>query len=148
MCFKFIDEIKFVINGEFECVWWVKFDEECMICLCNLQVENSSLFEQSWQFQIGYVKLYVQIKYVRDEDWMVGYVILGIKVVLVGMQGVFGFVLIFLMIFVGVFVGVILIVDLVNMIICEVGCQFLNEFDMQGMFGDGVMNIVKFMGFE
>lgn len=90
---KFIDEIKSVINGEFERARRAKSDEECMTCLRYLQAENTSLLEQSRQLQTGYAKLYAQIKYVRDEDRMVGYVISGIKVVLAGMQGAFGFVL-------------------------------------------------------
>jgi hypothetical protein len=79
---------------------------------------------------------------------MVGYVISGIKVVLAGMQGVFGFVLTSSMTPVGVLAGAILIVDSANTITREVGRQFLNEPDTQGMFGDGAMNIAKFMGFE
>jgi hypothetical protein len=38
---KFIDEIKSVINGEFERARRAKSDEECMTCLRNLQAENS-----------------------------------------------------------------------------------------------------------
>ncbi|WP_336239659.1 DUF4225 domain-containing protein [Enterobacter chuandaensis] len=49
---------------------------------------------------------------------------------------------------VGVLAGAILIVDSANTITREVGRQFLNEPDTQGMFGDGAMNISKFMGFE
>ncbi|XVO18408.1 DUF4225 domain-containing protein (plasmid) [Enterobacter cloacae] len=49
---------------------------------------------------------------------------------------------------VGVLAGAILIVDSANTITREVGRQFLNEPDTQGMFGDGAMNIAKFMGFE
>lgn len=59
---KFIDEIKSIINGEFERARRAKSDEECMTCLRNLQGENTSLLEQSRQIQTGYAKLYAQIK--------------------------------------------------------------------------------------
>lgn len=145
---KFIDEIKSVINSQFELARRANSDDECMTCLRNLQAENSSLLEQSRQLQSGYAKLYAQIKYVRDEDRMVGYVISGVKVMLAGMQGALGFVLTSSMTPVGVLAGAILIVDSANTITREVGRQFLNEPDTQGMFGDGAMNIAEFMGFE
>ncbi|BBW48522.1 hypothetical protein STN0717ENT73_P20020 (plasmid) [Enterobacter cloacae] len=43
---KFIDEIKSVINGEFERARRAKSDEECMTCLRNLQAEKGSAWKR------------------------------------------------------------------------------------------------------
>lgn len=145
---KFIEEIKSLIMNEFHQARRAKTDEECIAYMQRLKSESASLLEQSRQLKMGYAKLYAQIKYVKDDNRIVGYVISGVKVVLAGMQGALGLMLTGTATPIGVLAGAVLIVDSANTISREIGRQFLEEPETQGMFGDGAMQFAEFMGFE
>lgn len=91
---KFVDEIRQVIMQQFEAARRATSDEDCIACLKKLRLENSSLLEQSRMLKTGYARIYAEVRYVTDQNKIVGYFISGIKVVLAGVQAVFGGVMI------------------------------------------------------
>lgn len=111
---KFVDEIRQVVMQKFEAARRAKSDEECIACLKNLRAENEFLLEQSRMLKTGSARIYAEIQYVTEQYKIVGYFISGIKVVLAGIQAVFGGAMIVSMTPVGMLAGAILIGDSFN----------------------------------
>lgn len=86
---QFVDEIKSVIMSQFEAARRAKTDDECIACIKALLAENDSLLEQSCALKTGYGKLYAEVKIVRDENKIVGYIISAVDVVVSGVA-IFG----------------------------------------------------------
>ncbi|EGT5186920.1 DUF4225 domain-containing protein [Cronobacter sakazakii] len=145
---KFVDEIRQVIMHQFEAVKRARNDEDCIECMKKLRAENESLLEQSRMLKTGYAKVYAEVKYVTEHNKIVGYFISGIKVVLAGVQAVYGGVMIATMTPVGMLAGAVLIGDAVNTVSREAARQFLNEPASQGILADGTMSVAEFMGFS
>lgn len=72
---QFVDEVRAFIMAQFEAARRAKTDDDCMACLRALRAENTSLLEQSRSLKTGYAKLYAEVKVVRDENKIVGYII-------------------------------------------------------------------------
>jgi hypothetical protein len=123
-------------------------DEECITCLKNLRAENEYLLEQSRMLKTGYARIYAEIQYVTEQNKIVGYFISGIKVVLAGVQAVFGGVMIATMTPAGMLAGAVLVGDALNTVSREAARQFLNEPASEGILADGAMSIAEFMGFS
>ncbi|WP_108376689.1 DUF4225 domain-containing protein [Enterobacter hormaechei] len=145
---KFVDEIRQVIMQQFEAARRATSDEDCIACLKKLRLENSSLLEQSRMLKTGYARIYAEVRYVTDQNKIVGYFISGIKVVLAGVQAVFGGVMIASMTPVGMLAGAVLVGDALNTVSREAARQLLNEPASQGILADGAMSIAEFMGFS
>jgi hypothetical protein len=129
---KFVDEIRQVIMQQFEAARRATSDEDCIACLKILRSENTSLLEQSRMLKTGYARIYAEVRYVTDQNKIVGYFISGIKVVLAGVQAVFGGAMIISMTPVGMLCGSILIGDAFNTISREAARQLLNAPASQG----------------
>ena len=86
---QFVDEIRAFIMTQFEAARRAKTDDDCMACLRALRAENASLLEQSRSLRTGYAKLYAEVKVVRDENKIVGYIISAVDVVVAG-AAIFG----------------------------------------------------------
>lgn len=145
---KFVDEIRQVIMQQLEAARRATSDEDSIACLKILRAENTSLLEQSRMLKTGYARIYAEVRYVTDQNKIVGYFISGIKVVLAGVQAVFGGAMIISMTPVGMLAGAILIGDAFNTISREAARQLLNAPASQGMFADSAMSIAEFMGFS
>lgn len=145
---KFVDEIRQVIMVQFEAARRATHDEDCIACLKKLRSENTYLLEQSRMLKTGYARIYAEVRYVTDQNKIVGYFISGIKVVLAGVQAVFGGVMIASMTPVGMLAGAILVGDALNTVSREAARQLLNEPASQGILADGAMSIAEFMGFS
>lgn len=59
-------------------------DDDCIACLRALRAENTSQLEQYRSLKTGYAKLYAEVKVVRDENKIVGYIISAVDVVVAG----------------------------------------------------------------
>ncbi|EHX7722140.1 DUF4225 domain-containing protein [Salmonella enterica] len=145
---KFVDEIRQVIMQQFEAARRATSDEDCIACLKQLRLENTSLLEQSRMLKTGYARIYAEVRYVTDQNEIVGYFISGIKVVLAGVQAVFGGVMIASMTPIGMLAGAVLVGDALNTVSREAARQLLNEPASQGILADGAMSIAEFMGFS
>lgn len=145
---KFVDEIRKVVMQQFEAARKAKSDEECIACLKNLRTENEFLLEQSRMLKTGYARIYAEIQYVTEQNKIVGYFISGIKVVLAGVQAVFGGVMIASMTPAGMLAGAILVGDALNTVTREAARQLLNETASEGILADGAMTVAEFMGFS
>jgi hypothetical protein len=87
-----------------------------MACLRALQAENTSLLEQSRSLKTGYAKLYAEVKVVRDENKIVGYIISAVDVVVAGAAIFGGIVMMSSMTPVGVVAGAVIVVNGFNTI--------------------------------
>lgn len=81
---QFVDEIRAFIMAQFEAARRAKTDDDCMACLRALRAENTSLLEQSRSLKTGNAKLYAEVKVVRDENKIVGYIISAVGVMVAG----------------------------------------------------------------
>ena len=86
---QFVDVIRAFIMAQFEAARRVQTDDDCMACLQALRAENTSLLEQSRSLKTGHGKLYAEVKVVRDENKIVGYIISAVDVVMAG-AAIFG----------------------------------------------------------
>ncbi|MDK9637872.1 DUF4225 domain-containing protein [Enterobacter hormaechei] len=145
---KFVDEIRQVVMQQFDVARRARSDEECIACLKNLRAENEFLLEQSRMLKTGYARIYAEIQYVTEQNKIVGYFISGIKVVLAGVQAVFGGVMIAMMTPAGMLAGAVLVGDALNTVSREAARQFLNEPASEGILADGAMSVAEFMGFS
>lgn len=145
---QFVNEIRQIIMQQFDSARRAQSDEECMLCLKRLRDEGKNLQEQSRMLKTGYARVYAEIKYVTENNQVVGYFISGVKVVLAGVQAVLGGVMIASMTPVGVLAGAVLVADAANSVSREVAHQFLNEPSSEGVLADGAMSVAEFMGFS
>ncbi|WP_096149258.1 DUF4225 domain-containing protein, partial [Enterobacter hormaechei] len=145
---KFVDEIRQVVMQQFDAARRARNDEECISCLKNLRAENEFLLEQSRMLKTGYARIYAEIQYVTEQNKIVGYFISGIKVVLAGVQAVFGGVMIATMTPAGMLAGAVLVGDALNTVSREAARQLLNEPASEGILADGAMSVAEFMGFS
>ena len=108
---QFVDEIRAFIMAQFEAARRAKTDDDCMACLQALRAENTSLLEQSRSLKTGYAKLYAEVKVVRDENKIVGYIISAVDVVVAGAAIFGGIVMMSSMTPVGVVAGAVIVVN-------------------------------------
>lgn len=108
---QFVDEIRAFIMAQFEAARRAKTDDDCMACLRALRAENTSLLEQSRSLKTGYAKLYAEVKVVRDENKIVGYIISAVDVVVAGAAIFGGIVMMSSMTPVGVVAGAVIVVN-------------------------------------
>lgn len=108
---KFIGEIKLFIMAQFAIARSAKSQDECMVCIKTLRAENNSLLEQSRALKTGYAKLYAEVKIVKDENKIVGYIISGVDVVVAGVAILGGIVMMSTMTPLGVVAGAIIVVE-------------------------------------
>ncbi|HAS0824941.1 TPA: DUF4225 domain-containing protein [Enterobacter hormaechei] len=113
---QFVDEIRAFIMAQFEAARRAKTDDDCMACLRALRAENTSLLEQSRSLRTGYAKLYAEVKVVRDENKIVGYIISAVDVVVAGAAIFGGIVMMSSMTPVGVVAGAVIVVNGLNTI--------------------------------
>lgn len=145
---QFVDEIKSVIMSQFEAARRAKTDEECMACIKTLRAENDSLLEQSRALRTGYAKLYAEVKIVKEENKIVGYMISTVDVVVAGVAIFGGIVMMSSMNPIGVVAGAVIVLNGVNTISREVARTFLDDKESEGMFADGSMEMAQFLGFS
>lgn len=145
---QFVDEIKSVIMSQFEAARRAKTDEECMACIKTLRAENDSLLEQSRALRTGYAKLYAEVKIVKEENKIVGYIISTVDVVVAGVAIFGGIVMMSSMNPIGVVAGAVIVLNGVNTISREVARTFLDDKESEGMFADGSMEMAQFLGFS
>jgi len=117
---QFVDEIRAFIMAQFEAARRAKTDDDCMACLRALRAENTSLLEQSRSLKTGYAKLYAEVKIVRDENKIVGYIISAVDVVVAGAAIFGGIVMMSSMTPVGVVAGAVIVVNGFNTITSSV----------------------------
>lgn len=113
--------------AQFEAARRAKTDDDCMACLRALRAENTSLLEQSRSLRTGYAKLYAEVKVVRDENKIVGYIISAVDVVVA---------------------GAVIVVNGFNTISREAAHNLLGDKQTEGIFADGSMEIAEFLGFS
>lgn len=145
---QFVDEIRAFIMAQFEAARRAKTDDDCMACLQALRAENTSLLEQSRSLKTGYAKLYAEVKVVRDENKIVGYIISAVDVVVAGAAIFGGIVMMSSMTPVGVVAGAVIVVNGFNTISREAAHNLLGDKQTEGIFADGSMEIAEFLGFS
>lgn len=145
---QFVDEIKSVIMSQFEAARRAKTDDECMACIKTLRAENDSLLEQSRALKSGYAKLYAEVKVVKEENKIIGYIISGVDVVVGGIAIFGGITMMATMTPLGVIAGAIIIVNGVNTISRAAARTLLDDKQSEGIFADGSMEVAEYMGFS
>lgn len=145
---QFVDEIKSVIMNQFEAARRAKTDDECMACIKTLRAENESLLEQSRALKSGYAKLYAEVKVVKEENKIIGYIISGVDVVVGGIAIYGGIMMMATMTPLGVIAGAIIIVNGVNTISRAAARTLLDDKQSEGIFADGSMEVAEYMGFS
>lgn len=133
---QFVNEIRAFIMAQFESARRAKTDDDCMACLRALRAENTSLLEQSRSLKTGYAKLYAEVKVVRDENKIVGYIISAVDVMMSSMTPV------------GVVAGAVIVVNGFNTISREAAHNLLGDKQTEGIFADGSMEFAEFLGFS
>lgn len=134
--------------AQFEAARRAKTDDDCMACLRALRAENTSLLEQSRLLKTGYAKLYAEVKVVRDENKIVGYIISAVDVVVAGAAIFGGIVMMSSMTPVGVVADAVIVVNGFNTISREAAHNLLDDKQTEGIFADGSMEIAEFLGFS
>jgi hypothetical protein len=129
---QFVDEIRAFIMAQFEAARRAKTDDDCMACLRALRAENTSLLEQSRSLKTGYAKLYAEVKVVRDENKIVGYIISAVDVVVAGAAIFGGIVMMSSMTPVGVVAGAVIVVNGFNTISREAAHNLLGDKQTEG----------------
>lgn len=145
---QFVDEIRSVIISQFEAARRAKTDDECMGCIKALRAENHSLLEQSRALKTGYAKLYAEVKIVREDNKIIGYIISAVDVVVAGVAIFGGIVMMSSMNPLGVVAGAVIVVNGFNTISREAARTFLGDRQTEGMFADGSMEVAEFLGFS
>lgn len=147
---KFVEEIKQVVDKEFETARRAKTDEECIACIKNLRAETDNLHEQERLLRTRAAQLYAKVEFVKENNKIVGYVISAVNVVPSGVVLFGGFMMLSTMGPIGMLAGAVLIADGMNGLTKEV----LN-FDQpeghkpsQGIIADSAMHTAQFMGFN
>lgn len=145
----FVQEIRDVIEQQFTIARNAKSDEECMMCVKALREESESLKEQDRQLRIQAAQLYAKVKFVQENNEIVGYVITAVHIVISGLAVAGGAMMISTMTPVGVLAGAILIVDGINGISKEIIPRLYGEqTKTEGIFADGAMATANFLGFK
>lgn len=111
---KFVEEIRQVVEKEFETARRAKTDEECIACIKNLRAETDNLQEQERLLRTRAAQLYAKVEFVRENNKIVGYVISAIHIVVSGAALFGGMVMMSTMTPVGVLAGAVLFVDGIN----------------------------------
>ncbi|MDD7998239.1 DUF4225 domain-containing protein [Kosakonia radicincitans] len=145
---QFVDEIRSVIISQFEAARRAKTDDECMACIKALRAENHSLLEQSRALKTGYAKLYAEVKVVREDNKIIGYIISAVDVVVAGVAIFGGIVMMSSMNPLGVVAGAVIVVNGFNTISREAARTFLGDRQTEGIFADGSMEVAEFLGFS
>jgi len=133
---QFVNEVRAVIMAQFVAARWAKTDDECMACLQALRAENTS-----------YAKLYAEVKVVREENKIVGYIISAVDVVVAGAAIFGGIVMMSSMTPVAVVAGAVIVVNGLNTISREAAHNLLSDKQTEGIFADGSMETAEFLGF-
>ena len=131
---QFVDEIRVFIMAQFEAA------RRAMMTVwpaCRQRAENTSLLEQSRALKTGYAKLYAEVKVVRDENKIVGYIISAVDVVVAGAAIFGGIVMMSSMTPVGVVAGAVIVVNGFNTISREAAHNLLGDKQTEGIFADG-----------
>lgn len=146
---NFVREIQSVIEQQFAIARRAKSDEECMACVNNLRAETKSLEEQGKMLRMKTAKLYAEVEFVRENNKVVGYVISAVKIVAYGLTAFAGTIAITTMPAIGMLAGAILVMDGANGITKEIDVlRNGKNSTSEGIFGDGAMQLAKFMGFK
>ena len=120
---KFVEEIKQVVDKEFETARRAKTDEECIACIKNLRAETDNLHEQERLLRTRAAQLYAKVEFVKENNKIVGYVISAVNVVLSGVVLFGGFMMLSTMGPIGMLAGAVLIADGMNGLTKEVLSQ-------------------------
>lgn len=145
---QFMEDIRKMINHEFDVARQAKSDDECIRCIQRIRDENSYLQEQSRLLKMQAAKLYAKVELVKENNRIVGYVISAIHVVLSGLTVVGGVALFGTMNPLGMLAGATLVMDGINGITREINRNFLDKPDSEGVFADSAMSAAEFMGFR
>ncbi|MGY4566925.1 DUF4225 domain-containing protein [Erwinia sp. TECH1] len=145
----FMEDIKSFIAQQFLMASQAKTDEECMICIKNLREERENLLEQSRLLQQETAKLYAKVKFVKENNKIVGYTISAVSIVISGVA-VFGSIAMMATTTpIGVLAGAVLFVDSINDISKEIDqLRHGGHSGSEGIFADGAMGAAKFLGFK
>ena len=146
---KFVEEIRQVVEKEFETARRAKTDEECIACIKNLRAETDNLQEQERLLRTRAAQLYAKVEFVRENNKIVGYVISAIHIVVSGAALFGGMVMMSTMTPIGVLAGAVLFVDGINGITKEAShLRYGEQSKSEGIFADGAMETAQFMGFS
>ena len=146
---NFISEIKDVVERQFDAARRAKSDDDCITCIKNLRAEAERLQQQDRMLQTKAAQLYAKVKFVRENNKIVGYVISAVHVVLSGVALFGGMIMMSTMTPVGVLAGAILFVDGVNGITKEAShLRYGGQSRSEGIFADSSMEAAKYMGFK
>ncbi|EOS94396.1 DUF4225 domain-containing protein [Erwinia tracheiphila] len=146
---NFVREIQAVVEQQFAAAQRATSDEECMACIKNLRAENEILEEQGRMLRMKTAKLYAQVEFVRENNKIVGYMISAVKIIASSLTLIAGGVMIATMPAIGVLAGAILVADGANGITKEIDILTGDtKSTSEGIFGDGAMQLAKFMGFK
>lgn len=63
---KFVEEMKQVVEKEFEAARRAKTDEECIVCIKNLRAETDNLLEQERLLRTKSAQLYAKVEFVKE----------------------------------------------------------------------------------
>lgn len=146
---KFVEEMKQVVEKEFEAARRAKTDEECIVCIKNLRAETDNLLEQERLLRTKSAQLYAKVEFVKENNKIVGYMISAVNIVISGIVFYGGMIMISTMTPIGVLAGAILVADGTNGITREVN-TLLSEgkSNSEGVVADKVINTAQFMGFK
>ncbi|ELE9704556.1 MULTISPECIES: DUF4225 domain-containing protein [Enterobacter] len=146
---KFVEEIKQVVEKEFEAARRAKTDEECIVCIKNLRAETDNLHEQERLLRTRAAQLYAKVEFVREKNKIVGYMISAVNIVISGMVFYGGMIMISTLTPIGVLAGAILVSDGTNGVTREVNKLLSGgKSNSEGVVADKVISIAQFMGFK
>lgn len=117
---KFVEDIKEVVEKEFEAARRAKTDEVCILCIKNLRAETDNLLEQERLLRTKSAQVYAKVEFVKENNKIVGYMISAVNIVISGIVFYGGMIMISTMIPIGVLAGAILVADGTNGITREV----------------------------
>jgi hypothetical protein len=146
---KFVEEIKQVVEKEFAAARKARTDDERMQCIRNLRAETENLHEQEHLLRTKAAQLYAKVKFVRENDKIVGYVVSAVHVVVSAMAVGVGTIMITTMTPIGMLAGAILVTDGINGLSKEIiPAIYGKQSKTEGFVADNAMNLAHYMGFK
>ncbi|WP_227754143.1 DUF4225 domain-containing protein, partial [Enterobacter cloacae complex sp. S2] len=146
---KFVEEIKQVVDKEFETARRAKTDEECIACIKNLRAETDNLQEQERLLRTRAAQLYAKVEFVKENNKIVGYIISAIHIVVSGMAIAGGALMVATMTPLGMLAGAILVTDGINGLSKEIiPGIYGKQYKTEGLVADGTLEAAQFMGFK
>ena len=146
---KFVEEIKQVVDKEFETARRAKTDEECIACIKNLRAERDNLQEQERLLRTRAAQLYAKVEFVKENNKIVGYIISAIHIVVSGMAIAGGALMVATMTPLGMLAGAILVTDGINGLSKEIiPGIYGKQYKTEGLVADGTLEAAQFMGFK